>query len=167
MAYQFLGTRHEERLNSYEGEIMKKLFSVLVIGSVLTLLVAGTARAQLPGSVIRAQIPFDFTVRGKTLPAGKYEIRRISDEPVGLLIRNISDKHDKVVFETEPLYIRDMTSRGELVFHRYGDSYFLSEIVTAGENTGEELAPSHAERKMRRELARNQMEPETVTLALN
>lgn len=147
---------------------MKNLFSILVIGSVLSLLIAGTARAQEPGTVIRASIPFDFIVRGRTLPAGKYEISRISDEPVGLLIRNLGDKRDKAVFETEPLYIRTTTSKDELVFHRYGDTYFLSEIVTAGDDRGEELAPSHAERKLRSEVARNQItEPETVTLALN
>lgn len=49
---------------------MKKLFSVMVIGSVLSLLISGTARAQLPGTVLRASIPFDFVVRGRTLPAG-------------------------------------------------------------------------------------------------
>lgn len=147
---------------------MKKLFSILVIGSVLSLLIAGTARAQEPGTVIRASIPFDFIVRGKTLPAGKYEISRVSDEPVGLLIRSLDDKHDKAVFETEPIYFRNTTSKDQLVFHRYGESYFLSEIVTAGEDRGEELAPSRAERKLRSEVARNQMmEPETVTLALN
>jgi hypothetical protein len=146
---------------------MKKLFSVLVIGSVLTLLIAGTARAQLPGTVIRASIPFDFIVRGRTLPAGRYEITRITDEPIGLMIRSLDHKHDEAVFETEPVYFRNTTRKDELVFHRYGDSTFLSEIVTAGEETGEELAPSHAERKLQREVARNQVEPETVTVAWN
>jgi len=147
---------------------MKKLFSILVIGSALTLLTAATTRAQEPGTVIRASVPFDFIVRGRTLPAGKYEISRVSDEPVGLLIRNLSDKRDKAVFQTEPIYIRTATSKDQMVFHRYGESYFLSEIVTAGEGTAEELAPSHAERKLQSEVARNQMtEPETVTVALN
>jgi len=146
---------------------MKKFFSMLVIGSVLTLLVAGTMRAQEPGTVIRASIPFDFIVRGRTLPAGKYEITRISDEPVGLLIRSLDDKRDKAVFETEPVYNRKLARNDELVFHRYGESYFLSEILTASEDRGEELTPSHAERKLQREVARNQMAPETVTVALN
>jgi len=93
---------------------MKKFFSMLVIGSVLTLLVAGTMRAQEPGTVIRASIPFDFIVRGRTLPAGKYEITRISDEPVGLLIRSLDDKRDKAVFETEPVYMRKLARNDEL-----------------------------------------------------
>jgi hypothetical protein len=146
---------------------MKKLFSVIAIGSLLTLSIAGTARAQLQGSEMRASIPFDFIVRGKTLPAGKYELSRINDEPIGLMMRNIDHKRDEVIFETEPVHVRSMTRKDVLVFHRYGDSYFLSEVVTAGEDTGRELAPSHAERQLRSETARNQVAPETVTVALN
>ena len=146
---------------------MKKLFSVIAIGSLLTLLVAATARAQLPGTSIRASIPFDFVVRGRLLPAGNYEITRVADEPIGLVIRNVNHKRDEAVFETEPAYVSRESSKDVLVFHRYGADYFLSEVVTAGEQTARELRPSHAERKLQREMAKNQAEPETVTVALN
>ena len=146
---------------------MKKFFSIIATGSLLTLM-AVAAQAQLPGTAIRASIPFDFIVRGRTLPAGKYEIKRINDEPGGLMIRNVDLKRDEALFETEPVYVAKSPRKDELVFHRYGDSYFLSEIVTSGEDRAEEVAPSHAERKLRSEVARNQIaEPETVTLALN
>src|SRR4029453_13683256 len=166
MAYQFLVT-WPERFEFNRGEIMKKLFSVMVIGSVLSLLISGTARAQLPGTVLGASIPFDFVVRGRTLPAGTYEIGRISDEPSGLMIRNVIHSRDEAVFETEPAYVPGTPGKDELMFHRYGDSYFFSEVLTAGEQTGRELAPSHAERQLRREMAWNQVEPETVKVALN
>ena len=145
---------------------MKKFFSVVAAGCLLSMVLVGSTRAQLPGTEIRVQIPFDFTVKGKTLPAGEYEIRRINDEPIGLLIRNMHDKHDNVVFETEPKIDRSITKRDELIFTRYGDSYFLSEVVTAGEQTGEEVNPSHHERELRREMmSRNNAAPETVTVA--
>src|ERR1044072_5002952 len=145
--------------------MMKKIFSVVAAGCLLSLLVVGSTRAQEPGTSIRVQIPFDFTVRGKTLPAGQYEVRRINDEPMGLLMQNMHNKHDNVVFETEPKIDRSVTKRDELIFTRYGDSYFLSEVVTAGEQTGEELSPSHRERELRREmLTQNQAQPETVTV---
>ena len=145
---------------------MKKFFSLVVAGCLLSLLVVGTTRAQEPGTEIRVSIPFDFTVRGKTLPAGEYEVKRINDEPIGLLIRNVHNKHDDVVFETEPKIDRSITKRDELIFTRYGDSYFLSEVVTAGEQTGEEVYPSHRERELKREMmTRNQVQPETVTVA--
>jgi len=144
---------------------MKKVFSVAMAGCLLSLLLVGSAGAQEPGTEIRASIPFDFVVKGKTLPAGEYEIRRLMDEPIGLLIRNVRDKHDNVVFETEPKIDRAITKRDELIFNRYGDTYFLSEVVTAGEQTGEELSPTHKERELKREMARNQSAPETVTVA--
>jgi len=144
---------------------MKKLFSIGVAGCLLSVLLVGSAGAQEPGTAIRVAIPFDFVVKGKTLPAGEYEIRRLMDEPIGLLIRNVHDKHDNVVFETEPKIDRSITKTDELIFNRYGDTYFLSEIVTAGEQTGEELNPTHKERELKREMARNQSAPETVNVA--
>lgn len=145
---------------------MKKFLSVMVVGSLLTLLIVVSAQAQLPGSAIRVSIPFDFAVRGRTLPAGEYEIVRINDEPSGLLLRNIYNKHDHVVFETEPVEAHRIPRRSMLVFNRYGDSCFLSEIMTAGEQTARELEPSHAERTLRTEYAKNQQEPGTVTVAM-
>jgi len=146
---------------------MKKLFSVIAMGCLLSLLVVGNVHAQLPGTEIRASIPFDFTVRGKTLPAGEYAISRIGDEPVDLLIRNVNKRHEHVVFATEPEDARRIPRRNVLVFNRYGDTYFLEEVVTAGEETGREITPSHAERALRRDMAKNQVEPETVMVALN
>jgi hypothetical protein len=148
-----------------KGEIMKKLFSVVVAGCLLSLLLVGSAGAQEPGTRIRALIPFDFTVKGKTMPAGTYDVTRVMDEPVTLLLRNIHGRHDVVVVETEPVEERMIPKRGELVFNRYGDTYFLSEVFTAGQQTGEELYPSHKERELKREMARNEVGPETVTVA--
>lgn len=145
---------------------MKKLLSVMVMGGLLALSLAATAQAQLPGVPIRANIPFDFIVRGKTLPAGNYEIQRIADEPGSLLLRNVNYKHDHIVFETESMEGRRIPNHNVLVFNRYGDEYFLSEVVTAGEQTGRELAPTHAERNLRREMAKNEAEPQTVTVAV-
>ena len=68
---------------------MKKFFVVMAIGSLLALSVAASAQAQLPGVPIRASIPFDFIVRGRTLPAGDYWIERINDDPSGLVIKTL------------------------------------------------------------------------------
>ena len=144
---------------------MKRVFSVVVAGCLLSVLWLGSAGAQEPGTKIRASIPFDFTVKGKTLPAGEYEVSRVMDEPIALLLRNVHDKHDEVVVETEPVIGRTTPKRDELIFNRYGESYFLSEVFTAGEQTGEELYPTHRERELRSEMARNQAGPETVTVA--
>lgn len=148
---------------------MKKLFSVMVMGCLLSLSLVGSAYAQPPGTAIRATIPFDFTVRGKTLPAGDYELTRIGDESAALLLRNVHVKSEHVVFATEPMEVHRIPHRDVLVFNRYGDSYFLEEVETAGEEMGRELTPSHAERTLQREraMAQNQAGPEIVTVAMN
>ena len=146
---------------------MKKLFAVVLTGCFLALLIAGSAFAQVPGTSIRASIPFEFVVEGRTLPAGTYEITRVTDEPVGLLIRNVDHRRFEAMFPTEPLDAHRIPNKSWLVFHRYGDTSFLSEVVTAGQQRGEELYPSHQERTLRREMAKNQNEPETITVAMN
>jgi hypothetical protein len=151
----------------FEGEIMKRLLAVMVTGCLLTLLVAAGVHAQDPGAAIRVSIPFDFTVEKKSLPAGEYEIRRINDEPTALLIQNVNNRRDEAIFQTEPREVRRIPNHSLLIFHRYGDSAFLSEVFTAGEETGEELRPTRAERTLRSEMAKNNLEPETVTVAMN
>ena len=136
----------------------------MMAGCLLILLLFGSAGAQEPGTRIRVSIPFDFTVKGRTLPAGEYDITRVMDEPIALLVRNVHDKHDEIVVETEPVK-GAFLNKDELVFNRYGDTYFLAEIFTAGEQMGEELYPSHKERELKREMARNEVGPETVTVA--
>jgi hypothetical protein len=38
---------------------------------------------------------------------------------------------------------------GRMVFHRYGNIYFLSEVWAPGQDTGQELTSSRAEKEVR------------------
>src|SRR4030095_8157477 len=129
----------------------RRVLSVALTGFALALMTV-TAFAQLPGAPIRANIPFDFMVRGRTLPAGEYEILRISDEPAALEIANIDHRSEHALFESQPVE-GEIPNRGKVVFHKYGDIYFLYEIWTPGLETGREIAPSHRERALEREMA--------------
>ena len=144
----------------------KKVFIAALSCSLLAVMSATSAYAQMPGTTIRATIPFDFTVRAKVMPAGEYEIRRTSDAPDGLTISNLNDKHDRILFETELVLAPQISRRGEIVFHRYGDTYFLSEVFAGGEQAGRELIPSRQERRLRRETASNGAQPEMETVAV-
>ncbi len=144
---------------------MKRLISLLLAGSMLALFTALPAQAQLSGTAMRVTIPFDFNVRGKTLPSGKYVIRRIGAEPDRLMIYN-NDNHEHVIFASEPVGGAKFAERGEVVFHKYGDTYFLFEIWSRGEATGAEALPSRAERRLEREVANNGGSPALVALAI-
>ena len=148
----------------------KRVFSIGLCGCVLTLLVVASAYAQMAGTAIRINIPFAFTLRGRSLPAGNYLIRRITDEGDGLAIQNLQHSRAHSLFETEPVDERVAARHNELIFHRYGDQYFLSEIWTAGFETGRELPVSREERAVRRETAKNDSAwsgPEAVAVAIN
>jgi hypothetical protein len=142
----------------------KQVFMTAVISGILVLGVIVPAYAQLPGTEIRATIPFDFMVRGRFLPAGTYEVKRVNDAPEGLVIQNEAT-HQTAIFETGPVEARRTPDRAKLVFHRYGDDYFLAQVWTPGDDTGRMLFPSHRERRLSRELAQNSAEPETVVVA--
>ena len=147
---------------------MRRIFTAIVATAFLTLTITAPARAQLPGTAMRADIPFDFIVNGKTLPAGNYEVKRLNDEPEGLIIRSVDNKHDHAVFETESTQQNRMPRHDQIVFDRYGDTYFLSEVLTGGMETGRRLAPTRAERELKREteMASNNAQPQTVSIAL-
>jgi hypothetical protein len=142
----------------------KKIFSVALTCGLVTVIAALSAYAQMPGTALRASIPFDFNVRGKVLPAGEYEIRRITDEPGVLIISSLTDNHERAMFDTQPVETRQLSSQSQFVFHRYGESYFLSEIFAGGGQTGRELLRSRQERDLSREMASNRTGPEMVAV---
>jgi hypothetical protein len=53
---------------------------------------------------------------------------------------------------------RILTPKNEstLVFHKYGDQYFLEQIWTGGEQDGTQLPESRGERTARRQIAQTQ-----------
>ena len=155
------------------GQILKRL-TMLSMAIMFTLFAAAaSANAQL-SSPIRVKIPFDFTVRNKTLPAGEYIISRaegLSDINT-LSISNVKT-YATVAYSTHPVDVAAPNNRPTLVFHKYGDQYFLARILSSGEKEGNELAESGPERALRRQLAarpaqdRMSMkapEPETVDI---
>jgi len=49
----------------------------------------------------------------------------------------------------------DLTDNGKLVFHRYGDQYFLYQVWPAGTSTGRQFLKSRSERDAQYNLASN------------
>ena len=129
--------------------------SVAKIGllAVMTIIAASVStQAQSLTYRLTANIPFDFSVAGKKLPAGKYWINRAQQSSGDTVIRISSiDGHSNVTRFTIPVIAYNPAKDSSLVFHRYGDEYFLSEIWPAGASTGRELPKSRAERELERD----------------
>jgi hypothetical protein len=99
----------------------------ILLGLGLLLGIAVGAHAQ---SLVVAKIPFDFVVSGTKLPAGTYSIDRFLPENPDVLVVHDSDRKFSA-FATASLGGDSQPSTApKLIFHRYGEEYFLSEVRT-------------------------------------
>ena len=91
---------------------------------------------------VEATIPFDFTVGKTKMTAGAYTVRSISSGTIQL-VRDDS-KASAFVF-TQGVQVSKAPAGTKLVFNRYGDSYFLSQVWIAGNSLGKLLPKSKPE----------------------
>jgi hypothetical protein len=131
---------------------MKKVVVKFGLVAVFAMIAAVVpAKAQSLQYKLTANIPFDFTVLDKKLPAGKYSIGRAQNSNGDQVIQIArADGSDSVTRLTIPVLTLDPVKQGVLVFHQYGDEYFLYEIWPAGGHTGRALPKSRTERELER-----------------
>jgi hypothetical protein len=145
---------------------MKKQFLKIISMLSLALTLAVAAVYANPAGPLKANIPFDFSVGDKTLPAGVYTVVPMTTPHV-LRIRS-EDGRMGVLIQTQGVEARREQDQTKLVFHRYGDQYFLSQVWTAGESDVRELWKSRTERELIKRranhLAKNAVEPEVVCI---
>ena len=97
-----------------------------------------------------AQVPFDFVVAEKMLRAGKYQVHAVNQAADAIAVKSVDG--DQALGLSSLRQRSDRQMNANLVFHRYGSTYFLSQIWMAGESTGRELAKTRQERAIEREL---------------
>jgi hypothetical protein len=107
------------------------------------LLLASTCIAQTSGDVV-AVIPFPFVVVDQTLPAGRYIVSRVSDNT----LRIHASKNQGTFVSTNAAQRSNADNTSKLVFHRYDETYFLSQVWMTGNDRGREVLRSRAEREM-------------------
>ena len=96
---------------------------------------------------VKATVPFSFIVGRSTLSAGEYSLKTMSNGQV-LALSNREAKITELVLSNS---CESLTaSKTKLVFHRYGDRYFLSQIWTEGNNRGHEIPISQREKETAR-----------------
>src|SRR5215472_18644634 len=129
---------------------MKTLCKVTGMLALALLAATQTVRAQEP---VLANIPFAFTVRDTALPAGEYRVDRVRDGSSVLLIRCTEGK-PAIMVMTLPASSNGPQDKTKLIFHRYGNRYFLAQVWSAGSSRGREL-PKSAKEKEQALAARN------------
>jgi len=108
-------------------------------------LTASAAFAQ-SSTRVQANVPFDFIVGNRTLPAGEYKVMSQGPAP-GTVMIQAADGKGAVILLALPLYSVVERHGGKLVFHRYSDTYFLSEIWGPG-NEGRRIRTTSREREL-------------------
>ena len=135
------------------------LFRFLVLAAA-ALILGSTAYAQTVH--VRAQVPFNFILGDKVYPAGEYTVQSLEYYSHSLFIR--SGKVDaSAVTLSYPTTSAKSAKQTVLVFHRMGNTYFLSEVWCADSKVGRGFPRSHTESTM----AMMQTKPETVIVAAN
>ena len=85
---------------------------------------AYTASAQ--DHIAKATVPFNFNVGDKWVPAGTYIIAEDLTNPEEIIIRS---EDSKVVLLSLAQSDDRRSGAGKLVFRKYGDQYFLHEVL--------------------------------------
>jgi hypothetical protein len=125
---------------------MKKQTLYSIVAAVLILSLGSAAASAQRGSVFTFQVPFEFQAQGKTLPAGKYTVRRDPMTPGLLRIQNY-DQNLWLSVYTVPHRLSEDPAETCLVFKGYGEKRFLTEVKVLGLGDGYELIKTKAQRR--------------------
>jgi hypothetical protein len=123
---------------------MKKqvLFSLL---STVLLMAAGSAYAQLGSEQeVRANVPFDYNVGKATMKAGNCSIRAAGTADALAIRCNGSEAKLALSHSVSG----KSATETKLVFHKYGDQYFLAQVWLKGESVGRELPRTRTENEL-------------------
>jgi hypothetical protein len=129
-----------------------KGFTMLVLVAVLALSTAVVSGQSTNANKVSANIPFEFSVGYKTMPAGEYTVQIIATAADALLIKSAAANLSALRLSEATSRIKDK-SHARLIFHRYGDRYFLAEVWNGVDDTGRQLLKSEDERAVEREFA--------------
>ncbi len=121
---------------------MKRQMLTLV-GVLGMLLAAGSASAQT--IKVKADVPFNFIINKATLPAGEYTLMSVGSESGRTLSIRSADKQNQALVLANHVESRTACDKTKLIFNRYGDRYFLSQVWVAGNDSGHQLPRSSRE----------------------
>ena len=105
------------------------------------------AHAQIIGD-LEAKIPFQFHVGNTELPAGEYRIRMLDNSDLTEMQISSMDGSASAVFQVEEADKNSESTKSELIFHKYGNRYFLAKLFDEGNPDGSQVVESSYEKKI-------------------
>jgi hypothetical protein len=121
--------------------------------SAALLVAASISFSQTKEGDLVANVPFGFIVAQHKLPAGRYNVTRLNE----FTLRISNGPDHSVLVNTQKSQRPENDVSSKMVFHRYGDTYFLSEIWVGSNSIGRALAPSREEREIAQSTAEREI----------
>ncbi len=108
-----------------------------------TLISMGSACAHAQAPAFK--VPFDFTVGNKALPAGTYQVSHVGTNAI--LIRSKDGRLGAMT--TTDADDKESYGVGKLIFTKYGNQYFLHEVLCSDLAMNVEIPKSRREKRAR------------------
>jgi hypothetical protein len=142
-----------------EKEIVmkKQAYTILVIAALLAT-VFTSAQAQ-SDRLIAANVPFNFMIKDRALPAGEYIFSLVQFGGADAVKIQSADGH--ITAFVRSAKTNASQAEANLVFNRYGDQYFLSQVWGLEDAVTQQLAKPRAEER----LAKSATERSNVSVA--
>ena len=126
---------------------MKTKILAMAGAVLLSIVAAGECHAQ--SRPLEVNVPFAFEVGNKTLPAGSYRVEPVPTGAGSIEILCSNNGDVRLPISTMATAPSSGIPASALVFHRYGNRYFLAQIRT-GDGHAREVFPSKQEKELAR-----------------
>lgn len=117
----------------------------IISSTIMVMTLASLSVQALSARVLVAKVPFNFYVKDKALPAGEYRIEAIQVGGSPALKIQSSDGWVTAIVAIRLVSAESHHLESRLVFNRFGDQYFLSQIQGFEENSIHTLTRSRVE----------------------
>ena len=121
---------------------MKCTTALTYLAATLISMGSACAHAQGPGF----KVPFDFTVGDQVFPAGSYQVSYYPTKTAILIQSQDDDRFHAfaAIYSADP-----STSGGRVIFTKYGNQYFLHEVLSSALSMNVALPTSRLEKRAR------------------
>jgi hypothetical protein len=124
---------------------MLKIRTAVVVAALSVVFLPPVLHAQRNNSRSQMKVPFGFQVGTVHFAPGQYVLDESNDH-----ILLVQGANRAAMTMSDPELVVKSTTRSKVIFHRYGNLYFLREVWTGGSDVYITCPESKAEREARR-----------------
>jgi hypothetical protein len=153
-------TKFSEVINKvhagHNGTRMHRLLPLFMAFVFALAIYPGRAHAQITDT-LEANIPFQFHAGNTKLPPGNYSIHILENSDLKFMEITSADGSTSALFEIHGTDSSSTPAKGELIFNKYGNRYFLSKLFDEGNPSGNEVVESAYEKRVSQAAAEAQI----------